>query len=176
MDDGDMLGNMDLPAARRIYGQGNEDARAPIRYQQEVDRRQEQERQDEVLAQRLQRILSLDDDDDNDAGYNYQNHGHTPNPGGNDMDDAFPAIEEHFFIATRMAGAHTPPPPVELLSPSNRPPDDPAPQYSGTRTRTPESTRRRRRRKQAMVLDPSRLPSSTSRVEQWRRGLQILSR
>lgn len=162
-----------MPAARRLYGQGGEDARAPIRYQEEVDRRQEQERQDEALAQRLQRILSLDDNDNNDDD-TYRGYGHMPNS-GDDMDDAFPSIEEEFIIASRLNGAHTPPPPAELLSAFNHLSRKPETRHSESRARTPESTRRRRRRKQALLSDPTRVPSSTSRVEQWRRGLQMLS-
>jgi hypothetical protein len=55
----DRLQHMILAQGRRVYN--NEDRRAPIRYQEEVDRRRHQERRDEALARRMQ-MLGVDDD------------------------------------------------------------------------------------------------------------------
>lgn len=48
----------------RLYN--GEDRRAPIRYQEEVDRRRHQERRDEALARRMQ-VLGVDDDPTDDV-------------------------------------------------------------------------------------------------------------
>lgn len=54
---------MNIPQARRVYENGG--GRNPVRYQEEMDRRREQERRDEVIARRLQ-VLGLDEGDPRD--------------------------------------------------------------------------------------------------------------
>jgi IBR domain, a half RING-finger domain len=55
----DRLDHMNIAQGRDIHD--GEDRRAPIRYQEEVDRRRHQERRDEALARRMQ-VLGVDDD------------------------------------------------------------------------------------------------------------------
>ncbi|KAF7504037.1 hypothetical protein GJ744_002866 [Endocarpon pusillum] len=59
----DRLQHMDMAQGRRVYD--DEDGRAPIRYQEELDRRRHQERRDEALARRMQ-VLGVDDDPSDD--------------------------------------------------------------------------------------------------------------
>ena len=54
----DRLQHMNVPQFRRAFPDA--DGRAPIRYQEEMDRRREQELRDEALARRLQ-VLGVDD-------------------------------------------------------------------------------------------------------------------
>ena len=53
-----------MAQGRRVYD--DEDRRAPIRYQEELDRRRHQERRDEALARRMQ-VLGVDDDPSDDT-------------------------------------------------------------------------------------------------------------
>ncbi|EAS29741.3 uncharacterized protein CIMG_08487 [Coccidioides immitis RS] len=170
----------DIPQGRMMDEQGNEDVRAPIRYQQELDMRRAQERQDEVLARRLQQVLGLDDDDDGST-YDYSpNNRYTTNIDPADVNDAFPPIYDDFYLPSRFAGTHTPPPPEDRITRTDLPPDDPpmmppdqVPRSPRMRTQPPDSARRRRRRKQATARD---MPSSSSRAQQWRLGLGMLPR
>lgn len=50
----DLLLHMNIPEARRAFA--IDEGRAPIRYQEELDRRREQEQRDEALARRLQAL------------------------------------------------------------------------------------------------------------------------
>lgn len=56
----DRLEHMNVGHARGVYN-NEEDRRAPIRYQEEMDRRRYQERRDEALARRMQ-MLGVEDD------------------------------------------------------------------------------------------------------------------
>ncbi|EEP77713.1 predicted protein [Uncinocarpus reesii 1704] len=178
--DDDILENMNIPQARREAVPDNEDHRGPIRYQQEMDRRREQEQEDEVLARRLQQVFGFqEEDDDDDSTYDYRpNNGQRALP---DRDEnSFPPIYDNFYLPSRPSGAHTPPPPDYQTPRSHLLLEDPAVSsrheisyIPRIRTQTPDSTRRRRRRKQALSHD---VPSSPSRVEHWRMGLNLLSR
>ena len=55
----DRLLDMNIPQARRAYANG--EGLAPLRYQEEIDRRREQERQDEALARRMAAMATDDD-------------------------------------------------------------------------------------------------------------------
>jgi IBR domain, a half RING-finger domain len=59
----DRLEHMNIAQERRVHN--DDDRRAPIRYQEEVDRRRHQERRDEALARRMQ-VLGVDDDPSDD--------------------------------------------------------------------------------------------------------------
>lgn len=79
--EGDQLNHMNVPEEVRVPVDGNAEAgfRNPIRYQEEIDRRRQQEELDETLARRMQTILNLDEDDDenhnNDEHYSPRNSG-----------------------------------------------------------------------------------------------------
>ena len=59
----DRLFHMNIPQARHAYANG--DGRAPLRYQEELGRRREQELRDEEMARRMQGV-DLDNDPDED--------------------------------------------------------------------------------------------------------------
>lgn len=59
---GDRLDYMNVPQEVSAFNDGNVAMRNPVRYQEELDRRREQEQQDEAIARRLQ-LLGIDDDD-----------------------------------------------------------------------------------------------------------------
>lgn len=59
----DRLEHMNMAQGQRVHN--DEDRRAPIRYQEEMDRRRHQERRDEALARRMQ-VLGVEDDPSDD--------------------------------------------------------------------------------------------------------------
>ncbi|KAL9619276.1 MAG: hypothetical protein Q9160_006128 [Pyrenula sp. 1 TL-2023] len=68
----DRLLHMNIGQARRMYADGG--GRAPLRYQEEMDRRREQEQRDGEIARRMQQVLGLDDRPNDLAGYNNIHH------------------------------------------------------------------------------------------------------
>lgn len=134
----DRLLHMNIGQARRVYADGG--GRAPLRYQEEMDRRREQEQRDEVIARRMQ-VLGLDEAPNDMAGYNNAYHEtvgignaaghflnqdfrHQPNdfPSGNLQQAAQVTIEGLFTGGIHGRENPLPPPPFEILPQPPPPP------------------------------------------------------
>ncbi|WEW59449.1 hypothetical protein PRK78_004923 [Emydomyces testavorans] len=166
------------PAFRRMMnaraGQGREDHQAPLRYQQEMDRRREQERNDEALARRLQAMYGFEEqnfgfDGDNDNANNNDND----NGDGDDDGDSngFPPIFENY----RTRRSHPPFPRrnanYQHITPFMPPPRAPVyPDGALNFAQLEENARRLRRRGDPFDFD---MATGAARVEQWRVGLNF---
>lgn len=123
---GDQLNRMNVARARQIYEDENGEWRRPLRYQEEVDRRRQQEERDELIAQRLQQIFGFNDDITSNGDDDHSIDDHI---------DRFHDLEQRAqdlmneFLNTGAGGggngrdrgrANTPPPPQDRIQWNNR--------------------------------------------------------
>lgn len=122
----DRLLHMNVP--RRVPFPGGEDDPNPaLRYQEERDRRREQERRDENIARRMQ-VLGLDDVDDNNNNFLFPPMPALPqlvNP--NFVHRAAEMISGAAMHAIATAHTLTNPAPPNIIPPPSPPPAPPAP-------------------------------------------------